>query len=250
MADKTTKYFAVPQGRVYIASRDAAGKTSMFTHVGDVSGFTLNTSQTFFEDQESMTGLRSTVVRIPTAQTYTFSMDMKNIDKDNLALAFQGGATSSTGATVTGEAINARPGERSFVKKVNISSVVVKKGATTLVAGTDYNVDAAYGAIDFILGTNIIAGNNAVTVDYTYATQTSVQGMTVGQLDYAIRFEGKSRFDDKPVVMNLFRVSMDLAASLQMIGTAATILTVGGLVLPASEITTGGLSQYMEILEG
>ena len=248
--DKATKYFAVPQGRVYIADRNSTGKTSQFTHVGNVSGLSFNTAQTFFEDQESMTGLRSTVVRIPTAQTYTFSMEMKNIDKDNLAKAYQGTGTSSTGATVTGEAINARPGERSYVKRVNISAVVIKKGATTLVAGTDYIVDTVYGAMDFLTSANIITGDNAVTVDYTYATQTSVQGMTVGQKDYALRFEGMSKFDSLPVVVNLPRVSLDLSASLALIGTGATILTVGGLVLPAPEITTAGLSQYIEFIEG
>lgn len=250
MADKTTRYIAVPQGKVYMADRSSTGKTSMFVHVGDVSGLTFNTSQNFFEDQESMTGLRSTVVRVPTGSTYTFSMEMKNIDKDNLAKAYQGVGTAYTSSTVTGEAINARPGERSFVKKLNISTVVVKKGATTLVAGTDYTVDAAWGAIDFIAGTNIISGDNAVTVDYAYAAQSGVQALTQGQKDYALRFEGISKFDDKPFIVNLHRVSLDLAASLSLIGTGATVLTVGGLVLPASEIVTAGLSQYMEILEG
>ena len=250
MADKTTKYFAVPQGRLYIADRSSTSKTSMFVHLGDVSGLTFNTAQTFFEDQESMTGLRSTVVRIPTAQTYTFSAELKNIDKDNLARAYQGVGTSATASTVTGEAINARPGERSYVKKVNISTVVVKKGATTLVAGTDYVLDATYGAIDFLSSTNIVTGDNAVTVDYAYAAQDSVQGLTAGQKDYALRFEGMSKFDNKPVVVNLHRVSLDLAASLSLIGTGATVLTVGGLVLPAPEITTAGLSQYIEFIEG
>lgn len=250
MADKTTRYIAVPQGKVYIAERNSAGKTSMFTHVGDVSGLTFNTAQTFFEDQESMTGLRSTVVRVPTGSTYSFSMDMKNIDKDNLAKAYQGVGTSYAGATVTGEAINARPGERSFVKKLNISSVVVKKGATTLVAGTDYLVDAAWGAIDFLSSTNIVTGDNAVTVDYTYAAQSGVQALTEGQKEYALRFEGISKFDDKPFTVNLHRVSLDLAATLSLIGTGATVLTVGGLVLPAPEVTAAGLSKYLEILEG
>jgi hypothetical protein len=108
MADK---YFAVPQGKVYIAARNSAGQTSGFTHIGDCDGFTITTSQSYLDIYESMSGNRATVAHIPTQSDYATEVSILNINGTNLARAFYGETTEVAGATVTGEAVVAYNGE-------------------------------------------------------------------------------------------------------------------------------------------
>lgn len=248
MADK---YFAVPQGKVYIASRDANGQTSGFTWLGDTDGFTITTTQQYLDIQESYSGNRGTVAHIPTQSDYSAEVSILNIDGANLARAFYGETAAVAGGSVVGEAITAYNGQMSPLKYPDVSAVTVKKGATTLVANTDYTLDAVNGTITILPGsTQVPAGPGvALTVDYTHgAIAARLKLMTSGLKDYTLRFEGSSRFDNLAQVGTLHRVALDMAATLSLIGTGVNKLVVKGKLLPASE-QPAGESQYFTYVQ-
>jgi len=247
----TTKYCAVPQGKVYIAARDAAGKTSGYVWLGDTDGFTINTSQQYLDWYESFSGQRSLVGHLPTQSDYTAEVSILNIDGENLARAFYGTSTTVASASVVGEAITAYNGQMSPLKYPGVSSVVVKKGATTLVAGTDYTVDAENGTITILAGSTQVAVGAGVplTVDYSHAGVASrMKLMTQGVKDYSLRFEGKSKFDDLVQIAEIHRINLDMAATLQLIGTGVNKLVVKGKLLPAAEQPVGE-SQYFTYVQ-
>lgn len=248
MADK---YFAVPQGKVYIASRDAVGQTSGFTWIGDTDGFTINTAQQYLDIYESYSGNRNSVAHIPTQSDYSCEVSILNIDADNLARAFYGTTGAVAGASVVGEAVTAYNGQMSPLKYPDVTSVVVKNGATTLVNNTDYTVDAVNGTITILAGsTQVPAGPGvALTVDYTHgAIAGRMKLMTGGLKDYTLRFEGQSKFDNLTQIGTLHRVALDMAQTLSLIGTGVNKLVVKGKLLPASEQAVGE-SQYFTYVQ-
>lgn len=248
MADK---YFAVPQGKVFIASRDASGQTSGFTHIGDCDGFTITTSQQFLDIYESMSGNRGIVAHIPTQSDFSAEVSILNIDGANLARAFYGESAAVEGATVVGEAITAYNGAMTPLKFPGVSAVVVKKGAATLVENTDYTVDAANGTITILAGsTEVPAGDGvALTVDYAHGgVAARMKLMTEGLKDYTLRFEGKSKFDDLVQIGQVHRIALNMATTLSLIGTGVNKLVVSGKLLPAAE-QPAGESQYFTYVQ-
>lgn len=239
----TSKYYAVGQGKVYLASRDSTGRTSGFTWMGDCDGFELTGSQQFLDWQESYSGNRARVGHLPTSTELGFTLNIKNIDTANIAKAFYGTVTTSAGATVAAETFDAYASSMVPLANPGVSAVVVTKlPSTVLVAGTDYTVDAANGTLTFLPGSTAVTGTSAVpcSVAYTYAAYAGkVQFLADTIKDYVLRFEGKSQFDGKAQVFQLHRANFNLAASLQLIGTDVASLALEGAVLAAPEISSG-----------
>lgn len=239
----SSKYYAVGQGKVYIASRDSTGRTSGFTWMGDADGFELTGSQNFLDWQESFSGNRARVGHIPTSTDLGFTLNLKNIDTENIAKAFYATRSTSAGASVVAEPIDAYASSMVPLANPGVSAVVVTKlPSTVLVAGTDYSVDAANGTITFLPGSTAVTGTSKVpcTVSYTFAAyEGKLQFLSDTIKDYILRFEGKSQYDGKAVVYQLHRANFNLAASLQLIGTDVSSLALEGAVLAAPEISTG-----------
>lgn len=249
----TDKYIAVPQGKVFIASRDASGMTSGFTHIGDCDGFSISTSQDYLDIYESMSGNRNIVAHIPTQSDYSMEVSMLNIDGPNLAKAFYGESAVVAGASVTNEAVTCYNGEMTPLKYPGVSSVTVTKtaGSVPLVLNTDYTLDATNGTITILAASTVVAAGAGVpcTVNYTHAgVAARAKLMTAGLKDYTFRFEGKSKFDDKVIIATVHRVAMDMAATMSLIGTGVNKLVVGGKLLPAAEQVSGE-SQYFTVVE-
>lgn len=245
------KYFAVPQGKVYIASRDAAGLTSGFSYVGDCDGFTISASQQYLDIYESNSGNRGIVAHIPTQADYSAELSMLNIDGVNLARAFYGDTTAVAGASVVGESVTAYNGAMAPLKYPGVSAVTVTKGATPLVLNTDYTLDAANGTITILPGSTVVSGAtaSALTVNYTHSgIAARARLFTQGLKDYTLRFEGKSKFDDLVQIGTIHRIALDLAQTLSLIGTGVNKLDVKGKLLPATE-QAAGESQYFTYVQ-
>jgi hypothetical protein len=241
MADK---YYAVGQGKVYVATRDSAGQTSGFTWIGDADGFSISGTEQTLSFRESYSGNRARVLDIVTQTDLGFSIGIRNIDGANLARAFYGTAAAATGATVASESINAYAGSMVPLKHPGVSSVVVTKTTpgTALVAGVDYTLDAVNGTVTFLSGSTLVTGTSAVpcTVAYTYASYaTKLEALTTTAKEYVFRFEGKSQFDNKAQIATFYRAKPGIAAALDLIGSDVAVLTLTGALLPAAEVSTG-----------
>lgn len=247
MADK---YFAVPQGRVFIAERDASGLTTGYKFIGDTDGFTITTAQQFLDIYESFTGDRNIVAHIPTQTDISAEISILNIDAANLAKAYYGEISTAASGAVTGEAVTAYADQSFALKNPGVSSVVVKKGATTLVLGTDYSVEADTGVITILPGSTQVTGSAgvALTIDYSHTANKKIKGFTQGLKDYSLEFAGKSRFDSKGQKATIHRIALDLAATLSLIGTGVNKLVLKGKLLPAYE-QAAGESQYFTYVQ-
>jgi hypothetical protein len=246
MSTNTQRYYA-GQGKVYLAPRGASGITGDFTWIGDTSTLELNVAQKFIDDYESYSGIRAPVIHVPTQVDVTVAMTVKNVSGDNLAKFLYGDSTAGTGSSVTAEAHTSYAiGGLVALKYPKVSSVVVHKGVTALVAGTDYSLDATMGTLT-ILATG---GVGALTVDYTYGANTfKVEGLVETIKSYAIRFEGVNLADNNSnVIFNILNVPIDLLSKLSLIDVSKpSEMSVNGKALPAPEVAGGvgtGLSTY------
>jgi hypothetical protein len=247
MADK---YFAVPQGKVYIASRDSTGITSGYAYVGDCDGFTITSTQSFLDIYESNTGNRAIVAHIPSQTDLATELSVLNIDATNLAKAYYGDVVTSASGSVTAESHAAYNGSSFALLHPNVTTVVVKKGVASLVLNTDYSLDAATGIINILPGSTSVTAGAASTllVDYTHVGSSKIRGLTQGIKDYALMFVGKSKFDNETQIATIHRVALDIAASLSLIGTGLNKLVLKGKLLPAYEQPTGE-SQYFTYIQ-
>lgn len=239
------------QGKVWIASRDSLGRTSGFTEIGDAEALTINQAETFDDVYESQSGARTKVVHSAIQLDVNFDMTILNFSGDNLKRALLGSSAAVVAGTVANEAHAAYKGASIFTKVPGISAVVVTDvaGTTTYAVGTDYTVDAAAGRIDFTAGGTIVNGA-LVHVDYTHAGVDALVESLVDtdNREYIIVFEGKNMNQQgTPVIVRCHRAYMNLAAALSLLGTATQRFEVSGSLLPAPEITTAGLSKFMNV---
>lgn len=249
MATCNTERF-IGQGKVYVATRASNGSiTGGWTELGDSDRLEVSTSQDYVDDYESCTGNRNLAVHYVTKTDWNFAVDAKSFSKENLARAFYGTATAVVGSTVTNEAVTAYALNQIIpLKHADVSAVVVTKGATTLIAGTDYTLDAKNGTITIISSTNVTPFPAALEVDYTYAAQERVDVATTTQSEFAFRFEGINTLTKKNVIVSIPRVSLDLAKTLSIIGTEVNKFTMTGMMLPDPDAGVGE-SQYMTIVK-
>lgn len=246
--------YVVGQGKIYLAPRNSTGRTGGFAWAGDADGLSLTASEDFLDFNESWSGNRSRVVHISLGRTGGFSLSLRRLDAINLARAIKGtvGGTSA-GATVSAEPIVGYNGAMVPLAFPGVSTVVVNKGGTPLVAGTDYTLDAANGTLTFLPGSTQVpagAGTN-LTVNYTYAAfGGTVQALTAATQEFSLRYEGFSQTDGSAIIVNLHRITFDLASDIALIGSDVAALELTGAMLPASEITGANLSQFYTITRG
>lgn len=233
------------QGVVLLAERDAQGKPTGFVPVGNVSDLKITVSTSVLEHKESHTGQRGTDLRLTTETKCALSMTMENFVADNLARVSRGVATKVAAATITAEAVKAYLGKVVSLAHIKVSSVVVKDGATTLVEGTDYFVNADAGSIKFADTITGVADGDTLTVDYQFAEQHVVEGLTQGAKELYMRFEGLNTAEENsPVVVEVFKFSTDPFKELALIGDTVQSFVLEGSVLADTTRSTG--SKYFK----
>jgi hypothetical protein len=247
-----TNYIVTGQGHLWIAPRDANGVTGPAVEVGDADNFSASYTQQFTDVYESQTGARNIVAHALTQTDGSVTLDVLEISSANLAKALYGSATTGAGASVTGSPFAAYSGGSIWLNGKSPTAIVVKKGATTLVLGTDYTVDATNGRINFLTTSSLITATtgtgDAVTVDYTHTGTDIVQSQVTGMKDFKFIFE-QVNFDGTVRRYELHRVALDLTKTFNMIMTGVNKLQLAGKMLPATEITTAGLSQYFTVVK-
>lgn len=234
------------QGKLWIATRDSAGRTGGFVEIGDAEALNINQSESYDTVYESQSGARVKVVHSAIEYNMDFELTVLNFSAENLARATLGSASLNiAGATVANEQHKAYKGSSIFLKYPGVSSVTVD----SLVSGTDFTVDAAAGRIDFPASSSVVNGT-VVEVDYTHAgVDAAMESVTATQnREYTIVFEGKNmNANGTPVIIRLHRAYMNVSQALALLNTETARFTMGGSLLPAQEITGAGLSQFMNV---
>ena len=244
--DAVDHYFS-GQGVVLLAERDAVtGQPKGFVPVGNVSDLKISVSTSTLEHKESHTGQRGTDLRLTTETKCALSMTMENFVAENLARVSRGTATDIASGTVTDKAIKAYLGKVIALPHVKISNVVLSDGATPLVLNTDYFVNPEAGSIRLANTITGVAEGDDLLVDYTYAKQTKVDGLTAGAKELFMRFEGLNTADENsPVVVEVYKFSTDPFKELALIGDTVQSCVLEGSVLSDPTRSTG--SKYIEV---
>lgn len=128
----------------------------------------------------------------------------------------------------------------------------INMGATALTLNTDYTVDAANGALLIVAAsTKINSGlqpdptGTPISVNYSYASYTAaIEALMTGNgiKEYAIRFQGFNTANgNSPVIVTLWRFSMNLAKTIDLITAKHGSLDLDGMLLP--DLTRNGTTQ-------
>lgn len=189
------------RGKFFFDRKTTAGVYTGYRFLGNSESAELGAEGEAVDKYSSTRAASALLKTVTTQQTHTLQIALDEHTPENAALCFFGDTTtlSQTGATVTAEALtgglNAKKGRLYATTKRNISAVAVKQGATTLVAGTDYEIQDALTALIYLLpGSVTITEALPLTIDYTYAT-VALQAVDAGLVS---RIEGRLLFTGDP----------------------------------------------------
>lgn len=246
-------YF-VGQGKVFIGQRDNLGNPEALRYVGNVPSLKFSLKTDVIEHKESASGQRATDARIIKGKSAEFNCSLEDFNQENLALVLYGASSQVAAGTVTAEAFPAGLVAGDFValKGQKVSSVVIKDSAAapaTLVAGTDYELNADHGTVRIL---NVGAYVQPFKADYAKGAVTSINMLTQPLPERFIRFEGLNIADgNKPVLIELYRVAVDPLKELMMIGENVASFDLSGSVmidaLKANDPVMGQFGRVVQI---
>ena len=206
-------YYASFQGRVYLGKRDANGDPVEVRSPGNVADLSLALKTDVIEHYESQTGQRAVDLRLVKQKSATVALTIEEFTKENLSLALYGSHVTSAGGSVTDEPVGgATPvvGDRYFLAHPKVSALTVVDSAgtpATLALGTNYTLDADFGALQFLDVTGLTAPFKA---SYTHGAVTEIGIFTQPLPERFLRLEGvNTAAGNAKVLIELYRVAFD-----------------------------------------
>jgi hypothetical protein len=146
------------------------------------------------------------------------AVSFRNMSKQVLEIAFGAKVTAVAGGAIVAEAHNdivlgsliktAKPSDLAI-------AMVVEKGATTYVEGTDYQRVRA-GIIPLATGT-MVAGDD-ITIDYTAVASHRVDGLMYTSSEFYGLFDGANERKGSPAVGNFWRLVFGPASKIELVG--------------------------------
>ncbi|MBF0310528.1 MAG: hypothetical protein HQL56_13465 [Magnetococcales bacterium] len=237
-------YFYNGTGKVHL--RPYATPTAPLRYVGNTETVKIGIAEKSekLEDTDSPGGgVLSSFSRITGA---TFTLVLKDLRPENLALALGGEATDIAAGSSTDEVVTARTGGLVLLAKSGAASVVVKSqdGLTTYNAETDYVVS---GAGITIPEASSIDDGDSLKVSYTYPKQADVQAMLTSGREMFLLFEGvNNAMDGKPLNVYVWRVKFGAAKERDYKGDKFATLELTGELLMDPNQTGDGISKYFK----
>jgi hypothetical protein len=208
------------QGKVYVAIA-TAGVPGAFKYVGNCPILNVALETDILEHKESTSGQRLTDLRIIRGKSSKFSFTLEDFNKDNLALALYGAASTVSGSTASAEtAPTLAVGEYWRLVHGDVTSLVVTDSAgtpATLTLGTHYEITSAkHGTIKIL---SLGSFTQPFKAAYTYAAVSSINMLTQGFADRWVKFDGLNTVNsNSPVLVDLYKVNFDPIAQMDLIG--------------------------------
>jgi hypothetical protein len=235
-----TSVVYVGKGVVSLAVLSTAGvQTTPFRPIGNVPGIGIKQDVQKSEHRESMSGLNVKDAEWVTGVNVNLTLEVDNFDAKAYALYTSGTHTPKTSVTpVTNKTLaggaTLTVGDRFDLGAMNVSAVTIEDSTgtpKTLVAGTNYALDAETGIITIL---NLTTGGpwvGPLVADYTPGLYDEVKGMTTTQGTYALMFEGINQVTNKKEKRILGKVTLPPASELPFISEDAAKATIEGTVL-------------------
>jgi hypothetical protein len=175
-------------------------------------------------------------------------MSLHELSPENLSRALYGNSTAVASATETDEAhADVVVGALVLTNYLATSITTVKRGATTLTAGSDYEVRGA-GVVMIGGGPNTVVTGDDITITYVRASADVVQALTTSGKEYEMVFDGLNEArSGKKTRVRVYRVKIGTAKDVGLIGADFAALDIQGKILKDKSISGVGLSQYFRV---
>lgn len=238
------------RGQVYLAVRAANGTLGAWEPIAEARSLEIAITQDF-EDVYSRCDPNSGQIAHILRQTdYEVTLDTLDMSVDTIAKAVYGAVSSVATGSVTNEAhtFTGVGDSVSLAHPFKTTSVVVKQGATT-VDPSDYAFDAQ-GNVQ-LLDVSALTGPAPynLTISYTHGIYEKVEAAVNGLTNYALRFDGISIVDNRPVQVVMHNIALNMSSALSFISEDVGSLTLTGKLL--ADRTKGlGKSQYFTVAKG
>lgn len=229
-------------GQVYAR---AEGVAAALAAIGNVSELKLSIDEESKELTDYTHGGGGTYAEVKRVKGVTVTATLHDINKTNLARALYGESSAVASGTVTDEKHTAYHGGLIRLDHPQPTSVVVKSDDGLIYqAGVDYEVRPE-GV--FILA-GAIADSSAVKIDYAYDDYDVVQALTKSGAILEMVFGGVNEADSgKPVIVDLFRVSLGAAKEISLIGDDFASLQLEGKLLVDNAKVGAGISRFLKV---
>ncbi|HDK7002942.1 TPA: hypothetical protein M2O71_001404 [Klebsiella pneumoniae] len=206
------------QGKLYLARRNSAGQALSWRWVGDVSALNIELE---FEEKKSRASVGG---RLVNSQRYITALEGKitstwhEFSVENLKVLLEAKNTSQIpdvyAQDILPEGIEA--GDRITLRNPNVWGVSIED----MVNGDDYVVDRLWGAITFLS----TPAKQPVIVDYQHPGNTVLSLAENITEEFSLRYEGINLAENnRPVLVEIYRVSLDPIATLTLINTETEI---------------------------
>ncbi|CAH3442688.1 hypothetical protein PVK22_03760 [Klebsiella oxytoca] len=231
------------QGKVFLAPRD---NKRAFRWVGDVSSLKIAFSYEQQITKASRGGQLYQNQRIITGASGSISSTWHNFSVENLALLL--------GAQPVDEpfAINEQFSLPDGIVKGDIIALphttVFNVSINGLERDTDYVVDRKFGTIEFLVSPE----STGLVVAYEHLFNQWLPFFSAKMQEFYLRFQGVNLAEDSaPVLLVLYRVSVDPLAALEMIssGNDMTGMEMTSLILPDFNQQTESVFSYFGKLQ-
>ncbi len=200
------------------------------------------------EKQDDMSALGGgTHAEIRRVTGVKFMAKLVDLNVVNLARALLGTVSPQDAGTVADVPCTVRLGSLIPLPHINVSLLVVKKGATVVPAAGNY--DLLPEGIWVRADAAGLAEGDAITRSYSYADQVVIEALTAKAPELTLRFGGLNEADSgRPVIFDLWRVSQGVTKKLTMVKKGFGSLDIEGEVLKDPTKTGVGISPYMRTI--
>lgn len=177
----------------------------------------------------------------------TLNITAHDVTAENLALGAFGTTSAVAAGAVTDESHTAYKG--GLVVFNNIpdlgATITIEVGATTMVAGTDYEVN---GAGIYVLDGGAITDGATVLCTYTKKAADVIQALVNSAGNYKLVFVGLNEAQSgKQVIIEVHKFKPGAAQNVSMLGDDYAALELPGEALSDSAITGAGLSKFYTV---
>lgn len=200
-------------GKVFIAPRQSNGNPGAFRYLGKTEGFQFGMQTKKTEIKEKESGQRLTALSLIDEKTASLQVDIREWNKENVALGLWGQVGSIAAGTVTAEP-GPNPlaaGDHWRLQKPKVSSVVVKDSAgspATLTLGTHYEIENSdFGMLKILDMASFV---QPLKADYSNALMVNIPMFGVIPGYWWVRLEAVNRADaTAPALVEFYNVSLD-----------------------------------------
>lgn len=225
------------------------GSSAALLHVGNAGKLDFSVSEDVKEQKDYTAGGGGTVAEVRRISAVEAGIQLFDLDKNNIAKAVFGTASSLTAGPVSAEAQTAYVGGIVPTNKpINTGASVTVKDvtdATTYVAGEDYTVSS--GGITILSGSDIEDGD-VIHITYSSLAHDIIEALTTNAKEYELFFEGMNEAKDgRAVNVKAHRIKFGATQLLSLIGDDFASIELKGKLLRDNTKTGTGVSKYFKV---